>query len=102
MESGKNLKQPKLAFNEANKTLSKDVDSAVIDFIAEMGIAFRVIGTNSFRKLMGIANKNITLKDPRTYLRLAESQAKQIQEDIKAILKAVKPEVTGLACTTDM
>ena len=49
MESEKNLKQPKLELSEVNKTLSKDVDSAVIDFIAETRIAFRVIRTKSFK-----------------------------------------------------
>ena len=40
---------------------------AVVDFIAETGTAFRVVGQPSFKKVLNIANNRIQLKDPKTY-----------------------------------
>ena len=52
---------------ESQAALDKAITDAILDFLADSGVAFRVVGLASFDRLMKIANKRIKLKDPRTY-----------------------------------
>ena len=47
--------------------LDKAITDAIIDFLADSGVVFRVVGLESFKKLIKIANKRIKLKHPVEY-----------------------------------
>ena len=52
------------------QALNKAIDDAIVDFLADSGVTFRVVGLASFDKLMKFANRRINLKHPPTYTRL--------------------------------
>lgn len=96
------LKQPRLDFGLPDANLTKKVDEAVVNFLAETGTAFRVVGQPSFKKLMNIANPKIKLKDPRTYSRMTSAKADEISKDITDIIETVKDDLYSVAFTTDL
>ena len=54
----KPLKQMKLDFGakEVTKAKQVDFDEALVNFVAETGVSFNVIGHESFKDLIGVAN----------------------------------------------
>lgn len=102
--SSKPAKQMKLTdcIPESSESLSKALDEAIVEFIADSGVAFRVAGLKSFEKILKLANKRVKLKDPRTYSRMMKLKAKEIKDDIMAILAAVKGDLNCCGFTTDM
>ena len=68
--SGKPSKQLRidetLNFNDALKERQHEFDDAIVDWVAETGIAFNVVGTPSFKKLINIANRKLVVKTPKT------------------------------------
>ena len=80
----------------------KAITDAIVDFLADSGVAFRVVGLESFQKLMNIANKRIKLKHPTTYSRLVQTKATEIKQDLLDIISAVKDDVSCIGFTTDL
>ena len=99
---GIGMKQQKLCFGIPDAALAKKIDQAVVDFIAETGTAFRVVGQPSFKKLINIANNRIQLKDPKTYSRMTGAKAEEISQDISDIVQAVKKNIYSVGFTTDI
>ena len=54
---------------ESQENLNKAIDDAIVDFLADAGVAFRVVGLESFDRLMKIANRRKKLKHSITYSR---------------------------------
>ena len=94
-----NSKQPKLeeVFPQNEKALNSAMDEAVVDFLADSGVAFRVAGLPSFQRMMKLANKRIKLKHPQTYSRMVKPKVAQIKQDLLA-----KSEFDCVGFTTDM
>jgi hypothetical protein len=86
----------------SQEALNKAIDDAIVDFLADSGVAFRVVGLASFDRLMKLANRRIKLKHPTTYSRLVKNKAAEIKKDIVDIIGAVKGDLTVAAFTTDM
>ena len=99
-----NIKQKKLedCFSNSDENLNKAISDAVVDFLADSGVAFCVVGLESFKKLMNIANRRIKLKSPRTYSRMVQVKAKEIKQEIIEILEAVKGDISCIGFTTDL
>jgi len=97
-------KQAKLeeCFANTDKDLNAAIDNAIVDFLADTGTAFKVVGEESFIKLMKVANKNIKLKHRTTYSRLVKVKANEIRKNIHEIITAVKGDLTAVGFTTDM
>ena len=49
------MKQLKLDFGKPDAVLNKQIDEAVVNFLAEIGTAFSVANHPSFKKLMNVA-----------------------------------------------
>ena len=96
------LKQPKLSFLDNSEHLNKTIDTSIVNFIAETGSAFRIVETDSFRKLMETANKYIEVKSARTYSRMVAVEANQVQRDIRAIVQVVLPDLSNISVTSDI
>ena len=97
-------KQPKLnQFIPQNDTaLNTAFDDAMVDFLAESGVAFRVAGLPSFKKLISIANKRVKVKHPMTYNRMVKVKADNIKKDLVHILNVAKADFTCVGFTTDL
>ena len=97
-------KQPRLEdcipVNE--KVLNEAVDEAIVDFLADSGVAFRVVGLDSFKNLMNIANKRVKVKHPTTYSNKVKVKAQQIKNDIASIIDATKEDFDCVGFTTDL
>ena len=82
--------------------LSKQLDDAIVDFLAESGVAFRVVGLESFERLLKLLNKRVNLKHRTTYSKLVKVKAAEIKQEILDIINTVKGDITCAAFTTDM
>ena len=71
------MKQRKLhdCIPESDEALNSAIQEAIIDFLADAGVAFNVVGLDSFKKLMEIANRRIKLKHPATYSKMVKVKA---------------------------
>ena len=52
---------PNMFFQESDAALDKRITEAIITFLADSGVAFSVVGRDSFINLMKVANKRIKL-----------------------------------------
>ena len=97
-------KQPKLDFflPKNEEAVSKAFDDAMVDFLAEAGVAFRVAGLPSFKKMINIANKRIKVKHPMTYNRMVKTKSDAIKKDLVNILFVAKNELNCVGFTTDL
>ena len=89
-------------FANTDKDLNAAIDNAIVDFLADTGTAFTVVGEESFIKLMKVANRKIKLKHRTTYSRLVKVKANEIRKHIHEIITAVKGDLTAVGFTTDM
>ena len=48
-------------FEKAKQT---DFDDALVNFVAETGVSFNVLGSESFKELIGVANRHLHVKKP--------------------------------------
>ena len=104
LENSPFMKQKKLedCIPESNDALDKAITEAIVEFLADSGVAFRVVGLPSFQKLMKIANRRIKLKHPTTYSRLVRNKADEIRQDLLEIISAVKEDVSCIGFSTDL
>ena len=100
--ANKRLKQN--FFGENDAQLDKVISDAIVDFLADTGVAFRVMGRPSFIKLMQTANKRIKLKSPQTYSRMIKVKSEEILERMASIISAVRSagDLKSVAFTTDI
>lgn len=98
------MKQRKLhdCIPESDDALNRAIEDAIIDFLADAGVAFNVVGLDSFKKLMEIANRRIKLKHPATYSKMVKLKANEIRQELLDIITAVKGDLTCVGFTTDM
>ena len=89
-------------FPQNDENLSKQLDDAIVDFLAESGVAFRVVGLQSFERLLKLLNKRVNLKHRTTYSKLVKVKAAEIKQEILDIINTVKGDLTCAAFTTDM
>ena len=82
--------------------MDKAITDAIVDFLADSGVAFRVVSLPSFQNLMRVANRRIKLKHPRTYPRLVKTKAEEVKQYLLEIITAVKGDVSCVGFTTDM
>ena len=97
-------KQAKLedCFPVSDKALNEGIDEAIVDFLADSGVAFRVVGLDSFKNLLNVANKRVKVKHPTTYSKKVKVQAENIKNDITSIIDATKEDFDCVGFTTDL
>ena len=98
------MKQTKLDFGakEVAKEKQRAFDDALVNFVAETGVAFNVLGSDSFKELIGVANRNLDVKNPRTISRKVDGAASSVLSSVSDILSAVKSTIPSIGFTTDM
>ena len=102
--TGVKMKSRKIedCIQENDKKFNEVINDMLVDFLADSGVAFRVIGLKTFKDLMKKANRRINLKSPRTYSRLVKVKANQIRKELLSIVAAVKGDMSCAGFTTDM
>ena len=96
------MKQRKLVDCIPDEKLNMANSDAIIDFLADAGVVFNVVGLDSFKRLMEIVNRRIKLKHPNTYSKMVKVKADGIRQDLLDIITAVKGDLTCVGFTTDM
>ena len=98
------LKQTRLDFGakEVTKAKQKDFDDALVNFVAETGVSFNVLGTDSFKEMIGVANRQLDVKDPRTYSRKVDGASRSVLSRVTDIQSAVKSTIPSVGFTSDM
>ena len=97
-------KQPKLDMfiPRNNENTQKLLDQAIVQFLAESGVAFRVTDLESFRQLFAIVNNKVKIKSRVYYSKLVSEAATEVRKDILNIIQFVKNEgVDTISFTTD-
>ena len=89
-------KQPKLesVVPQNDAAVNKAFDDALVDFLAESGIAFK--------RMMNIVNRRIKVKHPMTYNRMVKNKAEKIKKDLINILTVAKANFNCVGFTTDL
>ena len=77
-------------------------DEAMVDFFADSFVPFYVAGRDSFRNVINVANKRITVKHPTTYSRKSEEVAKNVFGKVCDIIATFKDDLESVAFTTDL
>ena len=97
-------KQPRLDFfvPQNDQAVTKAFDDALVDFLAESGVAFRVASLPSFQKMINIANKRIKVKHPQSYNRMVKVKADAIKKDMVNIFTVAKEDFNCVGFTTDL
>ena len=100
----KPLKQMKLDFGakEVTKVKQIEFDNCLVNFVAETGVSFNVLGSESFKALIEVANRQLVVKSPRTVSRKVDHSASRVLFDVCDILSAVKSTIPSVGFTTDM
>ena len=84
------FKQPMLNFGESDAALDKKISDAIVVFLADTQVAFRITGRPTFVNLMKAANKRIKLKSPQTYLIMVKLKAQEIVVCVQDIINTVR------------
>lgn len=96
-------KQLKLDFtNEALAIKQKQLDDAIVRFVAETGTSFNALGQDSFKDVIKIANRNLKVKDPSTISKQVRKYSRNVSSDVCDIIAAVKTDLLSVGFTTDM
>ena len=98
------VKQAKLAFKAQGNDpeLQKRFNDALVEHIAESHSSFSQFGSQSFRNLINVANRKLTVPHPTTLSRMASSKAKTVLSQVCDIMAAVKPDLLSVCFTTDL
>ena len=95
--------QPKIFFGaNVNKDVQKKFDDALIEFAAQAKVPFNVFGTDSFKKLINVANKGIVVKHRTTYSRMISLKAKKVLKDVQDVITSLKGSIVSVSFTTDI
>ena len=91
------MKQTKFALKVVDMDLKERWDNALVDYAADSFSSYRQLSSESFRKLISVANKIIHVKDTSTLSRHMRKKAKKILNQIVKILsRHMKKKVTRL------
>ena len=61
-----------------------------------------LLGSESFKALIEVANRQLVVKSPRTVSRKVDHSASRVLSDVCDILSAVKSTIPSVGFTTDM
>ena len=53
-------------WNETMKEKQNKFDESLVDFVAETGVSFNVLGTTAFKNVIQVANRKLIVKTPKT------------------------------------
>merc|ERR1712082_344660 len=81
--------------------LQKKLDEAVVVFLANSGVALRVVELDSFKKLFKIVNPNIDIKSRKSYTKMIKVKGEELRKEIINIIEVVKTDVKTISFITD-
>ena len=99
---GPKMKQTKFAWKVVDKDLQERWDNALVDYAADSFSSYRQLSSESFRKLISVANKIIHVKDTSTLSRHMRKKAKKILNQIVGQICKEKSSLQSVAFTTDV
>ena len=61
-----------------------------------------MLGSESFKELIGVANRQLNVKDPRTYSRKVDAASRSVLSRVSDILSAVKSTIPSVGFMSHM
>ena len=99
---GPKMKQAKFAWKIVDKDLQRKWDDALVDYAADSFSSYRQLSSESFKKLVAVANKKIKVKSNSTLSRHMKIRAKKILNQIVGQIREEKTYLKSVAFTTDV
>lgn len=89
-------------WNETMKEKQNKFDESLVDFVAETGVSFNVLGTTAFKNVIQVANRKLIVKTPKTISNHVTKRSRGIMSQVCDIIAAVKSTVPSIGFTSDM
>ena len=99
---GPKMKQAKFAWKIVDKELQRRWDNALVDYAADSFSSYKQLSSESFKKLVAVANKMIKVKSRTTLSRHMKIRANKILNQIVANIREEKTFLKSVAFTTDV
>ena len=96
------MKQAKFAWKIVDKDLQRRWDDALVDYAADSFSSYKQLSSESFKKLVAVANKMIKVKSNSTLSRHMKIRAKKILNQIVGQIREEKTYLKSVAFTTDV
>ena len=99
---GPKMMQAKFAWKIVDKELQRRWDNALVDYAADSFSSYKQLSSESFKKLVAVANKMIKVKSRTTLSRHMKIRANKILNQIVANIREEKTFLKSVAFTTDV
>ena len=97
------LKQQKISWVGPDVTeKQKNFDEALVSFVAESGVSFNSLGTDSFKKVINVADRKLIVKHPATVSKHTGKLANNVLQRVCDIMAAVVPDLSSIGFTSDL
>ena len=88
--------------SKSKATVEKELDDAIVNFLADTTVAFRVVELDSFLNIVKTLRPDIDVKSRVTYSSYIRVSAENIKQDLLKIIETIKESVSSISFTTDM
>ena len=70
--------------------------------MAETGVSFHALGSESFKDVIKVADRKLTVKHPTTISRKSGEYSRNVSNEVNDIIAAVKLDLYSVGFTTDL
>ena len=85
------------------KKTQKELDDALVHFLSDSHVAFRILNLESFKNIIKIAsNGKLDVKSDNFYSKLVTEKADDIRQELLKIIERVKDDLTTVTFSSDM
>ena len=99
----KSIKQSKISWETPNIVEKHShFDDATVRFVAETGVSFHALGSESFKDVINVADRKLTVKHPTTISRKSGEYSQNVSNEVNDIIAAVKHDLFSVGFTTDL
>ena len=85
-------KQAKLDFSipiVSNEALQKNLDEAIVEFLAESQCAFRIVDLESFKKMFSVLNSKVKVRSREFYSQKVTTTVDEMRKDMLSFLECL-------------
>ena len=80
----------------------KTLDEAITHFLAESGVAFRIVDLESFKKIIKVSNPKLRAKGKTFYSKLVSERADEMRKTLIHIIESQKAQIDTISFTSDI
>ena len=80
----------------------KNLDEAIVEFLAESNVAFRVVDLDSFKKMFSFLNNKVKIRSQRFYSKMVTTKSDEMRKDLYSIIEFLRDELVTVSFTSDL